>query len=358
MWRRDWVTTCSLTGLLFLAGCADTEVPGMPVPVSNNAVAVIGDDDGDGFEFYSFLGLGEGKTWRDISNRAFRYDSRAKAWMEIEAVPGSPRLAGTAIGVNGAVYVMGGYTVAEDGSEKSDPGVYRFDPGSQSWSELSAMPVPVDDSVSLAYRGRYIYLVSGWHDTDNVDKVQVYDTVTDTWQAVTPYPGTPVFGHAGGMAGERMVICDGVKVVPPEEEGGRRSFEASPECWLGTVSASDVTVIEWEPLEHHPGPALYRMAAVGTKTGGPRVLFAGGSDNPYNYDGTGYDGEPSTPVATVFSFDLETLEWRRHEDLETPVMDLRGLLESRDGFFMLGGMTADQTVTNRVQVYTLHPTSQ
>ena len=215
------------------------------------------------------------------------------------------------------------------------------------------MPVPVDDSVSLSYRDRYIYLVSGWHDTDNVDKVQVFDTETDSWQPVTPYPGAPVFGHAGGMAGGHMVICDGVKVVPPEEEGGRRSFEASPECWLGTVSAEDVTVIEWESLEHHPGPALYRMAAVGTTTGGSRVLFAGGSDNPYNYDGTGYDGEPSAPVATVFSFDLEKREWRIHQDLETPVMDLRGLLETPDGFFMLGGMAANQTVNDRVQRY--HP---
>jgi hypothetical protein len=111
-------------------------------------------------------------------------------------------------------------------------------------------------------------------------------------------------------------------------------------------------VIEWESLEHHPGPALYRMAATGTHIQGPRVLFAGGSDNPYNYDGTGYDGEPSTPVATVFSFDLEKRAWRIHEDLETPVMDLRGLLEAREGFFLLGGMVANQTVTNRVQRYT------
>ena len=95
------------------------------------------------------------------------------------------------------------------------------------------------------------------------------------------------------------------------------------------------------------------MASTGTETGGPRVLFAGGSDNPYNYDGAGYDGEPSAPVATVFSFDLEGLEWSPHPDLATPVMDLRGLLESRDGFFLLGGMGANQTVTNNVQRY--HP---
>lgn len=27
------------------------------------------------------------------------------------------------------------------------------------------MPVPVDDSVALVYRDRYVYLVSGWHET-------------------------------------------------------------------------------------------------------------------------------------------------------------------------------------------------
>ena len=38
------------------------------------------------------------------------------------------------------------------------------------------MPVPVDDSVALSYKERYIYLISGWHNDGNVNLVQVYDT--------------------------------------------------------------------------------------------------------------------------------------------------------------------------------------
>lgn len=47
------------------------------------------------------------------------------------------------------------------------------------------MPVPVDDSVSLTYQDRYIYLVSGWHKDDNVLNVQMYDSQTDIWVPAT-----------------------------------------------------------------------------------------------------------------------------------------------------------------------------
>lgn len=355
-WRRvlamksDWIPVLGVCGLLLAGGVAAGTVPPLPMAVSNNAVAAL--VEGEDFRLFSFLGLGPGKTWTDITNRAFEYDSRSGEWREIAKAPGAPRLASTAVALRGAVYLMGGYTVAEDGSEKSDPGVYRYDPDTQEWRTLAPMPVPVDDSVSLAYAGRYIYLVSGWHDTDNVDNVQVYDIQTDSWQQATPYPGAPVFGQAGGMEENRMIVCDGVKVVPLEE--GKREFRASEECWLGTVDTEQLTKIDWEQVSHHAGPPLYRMGAAGTHSGEDwLVFFAGGSDNPYNYNGTGYDGEPSQPSAAVFSFDLKARSWKTHTPLTRAVMDLRGLPEAGRHFFVIGGMTAGQAVSDQVQTWRL-----
>ena len=36
------------------------------------------------------------------------------------------------------------------------------------------MPVPVDDAIAGVYREQFIYLVSGWHDSDNVAEYRRY----------------------------------------------------------------------------------------------------------------------------------------------------------------------------------------
>ena len=77
---------------------------------------------------------------------------------------------------------------------------------------------PVDDTVALVYQNRYIYLVSGWHgsgiskSTGNVNLVQVFDSQQGRWFNATPFPGAPVFGHAGGIVDDQFLIVDGVKV--------------------------------------------------------------------------------------------------------------------------------------------------
>ena len=50
------------------------------------------------------------------------------------------------------------------------------------------------------------------------------------------------------------------------------------------------------------------MAATGDN--GDRVVFAGGSANPYNFNGIAYDGVPATAESFVFSYSFLTGEWR------------------------------------------------
>lgn len=67
------------------------------------------------------------------------------------------------------VYIFGGYAVAADHSEHSVASVHRLDPAENTYAEVAPMPVPVDDTVALVYRDRYVYLVSGWHETGNAN---------------------------------------------------------------------------------------------------------------------------------------------------------------------------------------------
>lgn len=346
-----FILVFSSTFLLGAAGFAEEgrlveeTLPALPQAVSNNAVALrIGDD---GIHLYSMLGLKAGKTWQDTSSEAMHYSSEKGgadgAWHKINAIPGGKgRLAASAVAVAGEVYVFGGYTVAEDGSEQSIPAVYRLQRESDRWQHYSDMPVPVEDSVLLVYQDRYIYLVSGWHDLGNVNLVQVLDTANGTWQQATPWPGAPVFGHAGGISGRRILVCDGVRIVYEKGSSGRQ-FLPSRECWLGQISAGNFREIRWQPIEPHPGLPRYRMAAA--DDGADRVFFAGGSVNPYNFNGIGYDGVPSQPEGTVFSYKLISAQWECHGALSVASMDHRGLPRHDGWFYIVGGMRKGQEVS-------------
>ncbi|MBT8136789.1 MAG: galactose oxidase [Gammaproteobacteria bacterium] len=327
---------------------AAAPVPGLPVAVSNNAVAGVVLD--DGFHMVSLMGLLEGRTWRDTTSTAWHLPPAAAKWRRLPDVPGGAgRLAGAAVGLGGLVYIFGGYTVAEDHSEVSVPLVHALDVRQDSYVELAPMPVPVDDTVALAYAGRYIYLVSGWHDSGNVNLVQLYDTETGQWHQATPWPGAPVFGHAGGIVDDQIVVCDGVRIETTRKQ---RRFRAAKRCLSGRVRAGDPRRIDWVVMPHHPGPALYRMAATGTQLDGePAILFAGGSDNPYNYNGIGYDGRPSSPSSRVFAWLTDTGRWQKKPSLSVATMDHRGLLAHQGQYVIVGGMREGQAVTAAVVAY-------
>ncbi|HAQ34172.1 MAG: galactose oxidase [Maricaulis sp.] len=347
--------------LLLLAACSPgtgsapvtvTDLPPgtharLPEPVSNNAVAAI-EVDGQVMA-YSFAGLHEGKTWADVTADAYACNMDLRTCREMPGLPdGIGRLASVAVAVDGAIWIFGGYTVAEDGSERSTPEAWRFDPRDERYTRVADMPVPVDDAVALPYGDRYVILVSGWHDTDNVADVQVYDTVQDIWFAATPWPGRPVFGHAGGIVANRLLVCGGVEVVPPETEGGRRSFRRYDVCWSGTVDPQAPWQIDWRVAPNHPGPMPYRAAATGDPARGT-VLFAGGTDTPYNYNGEGYDGSPAAPLDMVmYPVNLAAPReeaWRMV--MRTPgsgTMDHRGLVPWQGCYYTIGGMNGDREV--------------
>jgi len=323
------------------AAAASKELPPLPEGRSNNPAARL--DGSSATTWFTGLGIGPGKT---------RHDLRADGWLfregldaEWQAVPGLPayrglagRLGSHAVTVDGAIHVIGGYTVAENHEERSTPGIYRLEIGPQpGWRRVSQMPVPVDDSVALVYEDRYVFLVSGWSDTGNVNLVQVWDSREQAWLQAEPWPGQPVFGHAGGLVGNRMVVCGGAGIRYPVD--GPRQFAASGQCWLGTIRDDDLRRLDWRPLPTMPGGPRYRAGAVGLQAGDTAlVVFAGGADRPYNYDGQGYDGNPAAALATVVSFDLDAGRWQCHRSMTEARMDHRALLEDDGRLVLIGGM--------------------
>jgi len=239
--------------------------------------------------------------------------------------------------------------VAKDHTEVSVSDVYSYKLPTDSYTLLAPMPVPVDDSVALPYQQKYIYLVSGWHNSGNVNLTQLYNTQTNQWQQATPYPGKPVFGHAGGIVDNKMLICDGVAIKVHKQ--ARRSYQDEAACYLGTIDKEQPSKIDWRIIKHPTQSARYRMAALGLEKK-QQIVFIGGSENPYNYNGIGYNGEPSQPSNEVWYYDLSQQQWQI-EKSKTSTMDHRGLLLLNNKLLSLGGMAKGQKVSNAINVYPL-----
>lgn len=337
------------------ATAAPIALPALPEPVSNNAVASVTIDDTQ--YVFSFMGLGNGKTHKDVHNRAWQLvinnTDKPLQWQSLPPAPSSlalkGRLASVAVGLNDSVYIFGGYTVDEEHNEISTPDVYKYAPVTGEYTLLAPMPVPVDDASALVYQDRYVYLVSGWHNDGNVNLVQVYDTQTGKWQQASPFLGNPVFGQAGGIVNNTMVICDGVSVTPHSDK--RRSFAPETACFKGVIDKKNPLKIDWRTLDHPTGTARYRMAAAGDKATN-KIYFVGGSTNPYNYNGIGYNGEPSTADDAIWTFDIAEETWAISKtDAEAPTMDHRGLINVNGSWVTIGGMLGAQRVTSKVTTH-------
>ncbi|WP_166425251.1 galactose oxidase [Paraglaciecola sp. 20A4] len=334
----------------------------MPEAVTNNAVAKV--DTSQGSYLLSFMGLGAKKSSAAVHNKVWalninpdgndskRLNANVSQWQAKSPVPSSlpqsGRLASIAVGVDGMAYIFGGYTVDQAHNEVSSPDNFRYDVVTDTYYPISATPVAVDDAIALVYHQRYVYLISGWHNDGNVNLVQIYDVKTDTWQQGSPFLGQPVFGHAGAIVAEDILLCDGVKVdVQPDK---RRTFSAQRACYHGKINKDEVHKIDWRSVEHPNAAARYRMAAVGDSVTNS-AIFVGGSDNPYNYDGIGYNGEPAKPSKQIWRYDFSQAKWTTTE-MNNATMDHRGLLPIGEGderhFVTLGGMVEHQKVSSAV----------
>jgi hypothetical protein len=315
-------------------------MPALPEPLSNNAVAGI--TTASGCAMVSVGGLGPARTREAISTHAYLYPPRPGAAKALPDLPGPPRLAMSAVGLRGAVYVLGGYDVAPDANETSNAELLSLDVaavlagGAADWRSRAPLPIAIDDAVALAYLDRYIIVVSGWSTRAPVPDVQIYDAERDVWSAGAAFPGTPVFGHTAAILGDELVVLDGVSQTP-------QGYRIVHQAYRATLSPAQPPTVQWSNLGPHPGPPRYR-AAGGAVAG--RMLFVGGTADPYNYNGISYlTKQPSAPIDEELAFIPATgtfaaMPARR----PVPTMDHRGLAVCGNTMAVIGGMATGPRV--------------
>jgi N-acetylneuraminic acid mutarotase len=326
---------------VFLLAADQPKIPPMPGAVSSNAVASLK----NGIDVYSLMGIGPKKTWDDISNKMYILRLTSGKWTEGRPVPGvAGRLGASAVGARGQVFLFGGYVVDGQGTEFTIGDVNSYVPDDHRWYRAKDIPVPVDSAVIGVNHDRYIYLVGGRSKSGPVNNVQVYDAEKDAWSQATPFPGTPVFGHAGGLADDAIVYVDGAKKNP----GDGHPYVVSDECWMGKIDHKDHDKIEWSKLPAHPGPGRFGIVA-GAGEHEHKILFSGGTTNPHNFKGLDSDGKLAEISPVTFAFEVHGGRWESiTEDTFDARFDGRGILTTPLGPLILGGMLKNGAISARV----------
>jgi N-acetylneuraminic acid mutarotase len=326
---------------VFLTAADQPKIPPMPGAASGNAVAALK----NGIEVYSLMGVGPKKTWDDISNKMYVLRFKTGKWTAGPPVPGvAGRLGASAVGVRGQVFLFGGYTVDGQGNEYTVGDVNSFVADEHRWYRGADIPVPVDSAVIGMNHDRYIYLIGGRAKNGPVNNVQVYDAEKNVWNQGTPFPGTPVFGHAGGLADDTIVFVDGAKKNP----AAGNPYVASDECWMGKIDHKDPNKIVWSKLPPHPGSGRFGIVA-GAGEHDRRILFSGGTTTPHNFKGLDYGGKLAEFSPATFVFEVHGSRWDTIvEDTFDVRADSQGILSTPLGPLILGGMLKNGAISARV----------
>ncbi|HEY1801193.1 MAG TPA: kelch repeat-containing protein [Terriglobales bacterium] len=332
------VCVLALSGIL-LAAAVPTLEP-LPTAVSNNAIAsmkVHGD-----LYIFSLMGIGEKRSWDAVSNAAYIFDNDTGGWAPIHGVPGTTgRIAAMAAAENGRVYLAGGAVVDAQGGVTPVPDLNIYAQDAEEWLRGADLPVGVANAVIGSYRERYIYVIGGRSRSGPINDVQMYDLSNNTWQSATPTPGAPVFGQAGAILDDTIVVVDGATSA---------TGDISNACWIGKIDRKNPLKISWSKLPPHPGQPGFNIAAGGWQRDN-KIYFLGGTPVVTNYKGEGADGKIPQPSPMSFALNLKSKAWEVvNPNVPQVTMDNHVLIPTEQGLVLIGGTEADGKVTRSTRI--------
>lgn len=315
------------------------EMAAMPEAVTNNAVC-------EGFindnaYVFSFGGIDTSLAFSGIHNRSYKYDVANDTWSSIASLPDAGKIAMAASRIDDIIYIMGGYYVASNGSETSSDKVHRYDVINNVFlSDGAPIPVPIDDHVQVVYNNELIYLITGWSDNQNVNNVQIYNPSSNTWQVGTSTPNNNLyetFGSSGTIIGNTIYYHGGA------QNGG--SFPISFQLRKGEIDVTDPTQITWSVDTLEMALSSYRSTALTIED---TMLFVGGSNTTYNFDGIAYNNSgivnPAQQAFAVYPGESYVVD----TSVNVP-MDLRGNAKTEEKvFFLAGGILNNQQVSDQL----------
>ncbi len=309
----------------------------IPEPVSNNAVCGV-TMGGQPF-VYSFGGMDTTKSYLGIHNRSYKLNVNTNTWTTLPDLPSpATKIAAGASCINNIIYIIGGYQVLANGNEISHPSVHRFDVAGDTFLiDGAPLPKATDDHVQTIYKDSLIYIITGWSQNTNIPNVQIYSPQLDTWLIGTPVPNNNLyksFGASGSILEDTLYYFGGARYAS--------NFPIQRELRKGFINPNNPTDITWTIDTIHRDIVGYRMAST---TFNSELLWIGGSNHTYNYDGIGYQGSiPVEPNHRILSYSPLMDKWDTTHHLEIN-MDYRGIANSGSQLILVGGMDEGQRVS-------------
>ena len=311
----------------------------LPEAVTNQAVSegIVG-----GVSYiYTFGGIDSTKLYTGIHRRSYRMNTETEIWERIPDLPDTlGKIASAATRIDNIIYIIGGYHVFKDGSERSSNRIHRFDIEKNRFLEDGAsVTVPIDDQVQALWRNRFIYVITGWSERANVPTIQIYDSKNNHWLKGSSVPDDNYyksFGASGAIIGDTIYYLGGASM--------NEHYRIQSVLRKGVINPSSAIEINWSHQILDSVYSGYRMASFERKD---RIYWIGGSDATYNYNGIAYDGGKGViPNRRILSYNGNEFSVDFNKNIP---MDLRGIANIDDSTkYLLGGMDKNQKVSRQV----------
>jgi uncharacterized delta-60 repeat protein len=143
--------------------CAWTEAPGIPSPTSRAALTSLNGN------LYCFGGDSDGLT-------SYKFDGTT--WTSIAPLPVT-MFSAAAVNDGTNIYVLG--------NSGSSGAVYRYNPGSNSYTTLAPYSTPTADHAAV-YLGGKIHKLCGFNQFIQSNAHEIYDVASNTWTVGANYP--------------------------------------------------------------------------------------------------------------------------------------------------------------------------
>jgi N-acetylneuraminic acid mutarotase len=247
---------------------------------------------------------------------AYSYDPDSGDWTELAPLDFAVRGAAGAVGLDGLIYVISGWT--------SGPVIHNqiYDPATDTWSAGAPIPVPVWEAKAATVANGSICVVGG--EGLPAGYMQIYDPVADSWSSG---PSTP----APVLIGAMVAVGDDLYYT-----GGANGYSPATNLFKYDAALGD-----WVTLADMPEARVAHAMVVGVD--GMLYVVGGGITGSNDADG----------VATADVYDPLSDEWSSAPDMAVARTYLGAAVTEDGRILALGGSDggAVSDVVESLQLY-------
>lgn len=212
-------------------------------------------DDGSAFSANGFGYFGCGiDEYYQLRNDFWRFEPNSNSWSEIDSLPGLPRQYASIFEIEERVFLVGGVTA--DGVSNE---VYEFDGNTETWKKLDNAPFAgVAAAAAFVYRDKG-YLVGGRNDSIKINEFWEFDSKSAKWNRMPTPPFEPKDEMSAFSLGNKGFVLLG------RTQGNSKT---------SNVYFFDFIYQIWHEIDSYPGEAA--MYCECKSVGGRYAVCAGG----------------------------------------------------------------------------------